>query len=45
MIEVCKVWQNRPPDREVVKVFNIQNQLPSEEVRLDRSRQVSDTAD
>jgi hypothetical protein len=23
MIEVCKVWQNRPPDREVVKVFNI----------------------
>jgi hypothetical protein len=45
MIEVCKVWQNRPPDREVVKVFNIQSQLSSEEVRLDRSRQVSDIAD
>ena len=41
MVEPCRIWQNRPPDRVITKRFDLSEDLSSDSVILDISRRVS----
>jgi hypothetical protein len=41
MVEPCRIWRNRPPDRVITNTIDVNERLISNSVRLDISKRVS----